>query len=84
VQYKYSTLDESCVICTFVSLYVKYYTVPKPAAIMRKLILCPHKRDQDSRLKYQNKLGTNYMNLGTGQKALNSYGKLASQLTCPI
>ena len=48
-------------------------------AIVVKCILSPYtKRDHDTQLKYQNKLWTNYINLGTGQKTLNKYGTLAS------
>ena len=42
--------------------------------------LSPPDAFRTCRLKYQNKLRTNYINLGTGRKALNIYGILLASL----
>jgi hypothetical protein len=49
----------------------------RACAIVHTFILSPHKRDHNTQFKIS-KQPTNYIHLGTGQKALNIYGNLVS------
>ena len=52
--------------CAHAPSCISLFCPPTPTVVMIR------------RLKYQNKLWTNYINLGTGRKAFNIYGNLAS------